>query len=120
MKTFKHEVQLNNFMDLEKMKEICKCILKTNIAVKTFQKRFIQNIELENIEQKNIFDAKQGINRIDEIENVNSINMIIMKVCGQKDWFSFVKVITCFSTILNDDDFYKADKRVTEDRKGDA
>ena len=110
------KVQLS-WLDLENMREMCKCILKTNIAVKKFQMRFAPDIEAENIMNESIYNSQKGLEKVEKLENVESINAIIFEGAKEKNWVTFLHVLNCFSGTLNDDSFYEFDKYLSDYKK---
>lgn len=107
-----YEFQLNE-EDLPLMVEIAKTILVSNIAIKNFQMIHSPNHKLRKMMSHSINNSKDGLKRIDEIENPESINTIIEREVGEKNWVTFIEVLTAFSGVLSDDKFYKFDKDIT-------
>lgn len=105
-----------NWLDLEPMKEMCKAILKTNIAVKSFQLRHTDNEQYRDMMNQSILNSKQALERVDKIENVETINMIITRCVGGNNWAIFVGVLGGFSGSLNDDKLYETDQQISKDK----
>lgn len=105
------------WLDLDDMKEMCKAILETNIAVKRFQLRHIQNEAHRDMMNQSILNSQQGLKRLNDIENIETLNAIIMRCVGQNNWVIFVKVLGGFSGSLNDDNLYKTDKQFSDEKR---
>lgn len=120
MKIKKHNVKTErvqlSWLDLEDLKEVCRKILETNIAVNSFQSKHTMNDEQKNIMQQSIYSAQQGLKKLEDVENVESINAIVMGAVGEKNWSCFTWVLSVVSGSLNDPSFYNFDKSITKDK----
>ena len=105
-----------SWLDLEAMKEMCRTILETNIAVKSFQLRHTDNEQYREMMNQSILNSKQALEKISKIENVETINMIIMRCVGGNNWVTFVQVLGGFSGSLNDDKLYETDQQISRDK----
>ena len=103
--------------DLRDMKKICKAILETNIALKTFQNRHADTEEHLNMGKLSIANSKKALTMLDNIENCESINDVIRRGVGDRNWALFVMVLGAFSGSLSDPKFYEFDKQVTKDKR---
>ena len=105
--------------DLRDMKKICKSILETNIALKQFQNRHADTEEHLNMGKLSIENSKKALLMLNDIQNCESINDIIRRGCGDRQWAVFVMVLGVFSGSLSDPKFYEFDKQVTKDKKAE-
>lgn len=105
-----------NWLDLEDMKEMCRTILEINIAVKRFQLRHTDKEEYRDMMNQSILNSKQALNKLNKIENVETINMIIMKCIGGNNWVTFIEVLGGFSGLLSDDRLYKTDQLFSREK----
>ena len=106
--------------DLRDMKKICKAILETNIAVKSFQNRHADTEEHLNMGKLSIENSKKALSMLDNIQNCESINDIVRSGVGDRQWGMFVMILGIFSGSLSDPKFYEFDKQITKDKKEEA
>lgn len=99
--------------DLVALKELVRAVLKTNIALKTFNFHFAQNEEQEKMCRESIENSKLGLKRIAEIVNPETINGVIQSV-GTSQWLLFSQILGYFSGSFNDTRLYDFDKELTE------
>lgn len=106
-----------SWLDLDDMKEMCRTILETNIAVKRFQLRHTNgNTQLEDMMNQSILNSKQALEKLPKIGNIETINFIIMRCIGKNNWVTFVQVLGGFSGCLNDDKLYDVDQQISRDK----
>lgn len=105
------------------VKLFIKC-LETNIALKTLNMDFATNIKnplFVKMCKESIENSKSGLQRIVDVENVESFNSII-HIVGENNWKIFTSVLSAISGTFNDDNFYEFDKKLgnLKDTKGEA
>ena len=105
------------------VKLFIKC-LETNIALKTLNMDFAANIKnplFVKMCKESIENSKSGLQRIVDVENVESFNSII-HIVGENNWKIFTSVLSAISGTFNDDNFYEFDKKLgnLKDTKGEA
>ena len=109
-----------DYEDLQDLKDICKAILNTNIAVKTFHVRHVKKVEDKKTEKDSIRHSKRGLEMLEQVENPESLNKLIREGVGDDAWGFFVSVLTMFSGVLSDPHFYEYDKGITEQKKKES
>ena len=113
--TFKLDME-----DLQDLKEICRTILETNIAIKTFQARHVDKVEHKKNQKESIRNSKRGLEMLSNIENAESINCLIREGVGDNAWDFFITVLGVFSGSLSDPAFYEYDKDITSKKKKES
>lgn len=103
-----------SYLDLDNMKEMCRAILHTNIAVKNFQMPFCETCKQKEMMTSSIQNSKEALTKLDNIKNVETINMIIMKAVGQNSWVDFIQTLGGFSGSLNDQRLYDWDNNMSK------
>lgn len=103
--------------DLHDLKSICKEVLELNIAVKTFQGKHTSKEQFKKMSQESIENSKKGLILLDNIENGETINDLIRRGVGDREWAFFISVLSVFSGSLADPKFYEFDKKITADKK---
>ena len=110
--TIKYHNELGD-TDLPMLKEVCRKVLELNIALKEFSLKKAPNSTARNMCESSIANSKNGLKKIEEIENCETINDIIQRL-GVKEWQLFCSILGVFSGTLNDDKFYEFDKEVSK------
>lgn len=104
------------WLDLPKLREIFEKMLELNIAIKSFQSSKSNDDLYVEMMQTSIYNSKQGLKRIKEVENVESLNSLQWNM-GIENWSIMVGILSMVSGSLNDDNFYEMDKKFTKEKK---
>ena len=100
--------------ELDNLKEVVKTALQCNIAIKKFQLNHADKQEYVDMMNKSIENSNYALGRVDEIENVETINMPIVRAIGEKNWKIFIQILGVFSGSFGDPMCYESDKKITK------
>lgn len=105
-----------SWVHLEPMKEIFVKALELNIALQSFNANVVNDTNQEEMMQRSIYNSQKGLKKINDIENIESLNSIILNI-GQENWGVITIALHCISGTLGEDRFYEYDKEISAQKR---
>ena len=114
-----------SWLHLPAMKEMARKMVEANISLLEFNLQVYKEDEQAIDEmQRQLFTSQKALKRIEEIENVETLNYLMVGIIGVKRWLNLSYTLFLMSSALASDECYKADKeqsaRNVKSKGGDA